>query len=81
MAFIVHIYESRAGQMGKDISSMYRIQPTKHLMEMRSKKYVRLQKLMTSQSWFDRKEREMLESTIKQIDVELACRIHLPALL
>lgn len=60
--------------MANDMANLYRNKTTKELLTLRSKKYVRLQKLAMSPSWFDRKEREMLVATMKQIDVELACR-------
>ena len=60
--------------MTNNMSDVYRNKTTKELLTLRSKKYVRLQKLAASPSWFDRKERETLVSTMKQIDVELACR-------
>lgn len=56
------------------MANVYRNRTTKDLLTLRSKKYVRLQKLAASWSWFDKREREMLVATMKQIDVELASR-------
>lgn len=66
--------------MEKDMSYLYQTMTTKHLREMRSKKYVRLQKLVNDYSWFANREKESLRSTMKQIDSELAyrdCRVEL----
>jgi len=60
--------------MAKDMANIYRNFTTQDLKTLRSKKYVRLQKLTERYSWFDRREREMLVSTMKQIDAELASR-------
>lgn len=44
MAFIVHIYESRAGQM-KYMGNLYLTMSTEHLKKLRSQKFTRIQKL------------------------------------
>lgn len=57
-----------------NMTNVYRNRTTKDLLTLRSKKHVRLQKLAAAWSWFDKREREMLVATMKQIDVELASR-------
>jgi len=59
----------------KDMSNLYHKLPSDSLRSLRSKKHVRLQKLQSEyQSFFVKREVEMLEHQIHQIDVELTAR-------
>jgi len=67
--------------MPRNMQFLYQTMTDKHLREIRSKKYVRLLKVVDAKAWWDTREKEMLENTIKQIDAELAYRAARVALL
>lgn len=54
--------------------NLYAKKSTLELRQLRSKKHARLAVIGATGSWFTTRERDMLERTIKQIDVELAAR-------
>jgi len=74
MAFIVHIYESRAGQMERNMQSYYRLQTTKDLLRLRSQKIVAVRKLYGKGGHFTKLDVIRLERQIKWIDIELFAR-------
>jgi len=68
------IYESRVGQMARNMQFYYRLQTTKDLRVSRSKKLQQLAKLDRNLSWFDRNGRERLRRQIEWIEIELKSR-------
>jgi len=61
--------------MGYDMANIYRKRKTDELRTLRSKKFVRLQKLEAeADTYFVRNERTILQHQIHQIDVELNSR-------
>jgi len=81
IAFIVHIYESRAGQV-KYMGTYYHTLPTEHLKKLRSQKYNRVQKLKgDAQGYFHTREIARLEAQMRWLDAVLAARASQPILL
>jgi len=59
---------------GKDMSTVYRGMDTKALRVLRSKKVLKLDKIGGYNSYFAKRDRELLAHQIDQIDAELQCR-------
>ncbi len=59
---------------GKDMSLVYSKMGSKELRALRSKKVLKLDKIGGYNSWFARRDRDLLSHQIAQIDAELECR-------
>lgn len=59
---------------GKDMASVYAKIETKQLRMLRSKKVLQVDKIGGYNSYFARRDRDLLAHQISQIDAELECR-------
>jgi len=60
--------------MERNMSLVYSLMPTDGLRKLRSQKFVRRQKIDRDFGWYANQEKRKLDSQMKQIDAELACR-------
>jgi len=74
MSYRLFTKESRAGHM-YDMSGYYRNKPTSELKTLRSKKFLKIQKLESEPKfWFSERELQTQRSLLKMIDAELNSR-------
>jgi len=75
-------FDTKEGRAMKDMANVYRNRKSDDLRLLRSKKIVRLQKLESEVSgFFVKREIEILNHQIHQIDVELTARFYQATLL
>lgn len=58
----------------KDMSKVYQLKTDKELRVLRSKKILQLDKISNYNSYFAKRDRDLLVGQIDQIDTEIQCR-------
>lgn len=67
---------------GKDMEKVYAKMDTLALRKLRSGKVLKMHKVAGYNSWFAKRDRDILSRQIMQIDAELECRaLQMPMLL